>query len=390
MNKAAPIVVIGTGLAGYLFAKELRKCDQDSPLTILSANDGAFYSKPSLSTAFAHKKTPQTLVVETADTLSTQLKATIHTHSPVLRIDPEARTIHTSTRAIAYDKLVLACGSRPRLPQLNGAPPHAIKSINDLEAYADFREWLVGKKHLTILGTGLVGCEFANDLLHAGIHLDIISLDPYPLSRLVPESIGHAVTQALSGPAIRWHFNTQIASIHADQEAYIIVTDTGETIRTEGVLSAIGIQANRDLAHPVLGVNRGIKVDQHLRTTHPDIFALGDCAEVAGHLHQYIAPLLQCARILARNLRQPTTPVVYPPMPVAIKTPACPIVTVPPPEAIAGQWEYTDAHGDHRALFYDDQKHLRGFTLTGRYRAEKNSLIEQLTHSPKSAIEPIK
>src|SRR3978361_291138 len=112
-----PIIIIGAGMAGYTAAREIRKLDKTVPLTVITADDGGFYSKPMLSNAFAQNKLPAQLVTQTSTQLSTQLDATILTGTRVERIDIEGRTLVTDKGALDYDKLVFAIGAHPiRLP----------------------------------------------------------------------------------------------------------------------------------------------------------------------------------------------------------------------------------------------------------------------------------
>src|SRR5512146_959392 len=88
-----PIVIIGSGLAGYTVAREFRKLDAETPILIISADHGGFYSKPTLSNALATGKTPASIVTASAEKMAEQLKLTIRSHSRVTAIDPAAKTV---------------------------------------------------------------------------------------------------------------------------------------------------------------------------------------------------------------------------------------------------------------------------------------------------------
>jgi len=110
-----------------------------------------------------------------------------------------------------------------------------------------------------------------------------------------------------------------------------------------------------------------------LETNFDDIYALGDAAEVDGHVLLYVLPLMACARALAKTLAGERTSVSYGVMPVATKTPACPVV-VSPPLTEDGTWEVEQDGLNTRGLFYDKDRQLLGFVLTGDYVSEKQSL----------------
>jgi rubredoxin-NAD+ reductase len=145
------------------------------------------------------------------------------------------------------------------------------------------------------------------------------------------------------------------------------------------VLSAIGLRPNITLAESAgLPVNRGIVVDRYLATRDPSIFALGDCAEVEGHVLTYITPILNAARALAKTLANQKTAVEYPAMPVVVKTPAHPLVLCPPPKGMPGNWQIDYTEKGVRALFYNDAHILHGFVLTNGVVNERQHWVNSI------------
>jgi rubredoxin-NAD+ reductase len=193
-----PIVVLGSGLAGYTLVRELRKLDRDAEIILISRDSGDYYSKPMLSNAFAQGKDAAALVNTAAAEMAKQLDFTLRYYTEVLGIDREHKQLQTSAGMIEYGRLVLALGADPiRLP-LQGDAADAVMSVNDLADYAKFREAIEsatrGTKHIAmhiaIMGGGLIGCEFANDLAAAGYAVTVIDPTAYPLSGLMPEQAG--------------------------------------------------------------------------------------------------------------------------------------------------------------------------------------------------------
>ena len=145
------------------------------------------------------------------------------------------------------------------------------------------------------------------------------------------------------------------------------------------MLSAIGVRANTALAETAgLTLNRGIVANRQLQTSDPNIYALGDCAEVDGQLLYYVMPLMTCARTLAKTLSGTPTPVAYGPMPVAVKVPVCPVQVSPAPRDVEGNWEIEQDGHSVKALFRDKSGQLRGFALTGERVSEKMALQKEL------------
>lgn len=379
---AQPIIIVGTGLAGYQLAREFRKLDQTSPLILITADDGKYYSKPQLSTALSSGKTAEMLPNATREQMAEQLQADIRANTSVTSIDPNAKTISIDHETLAYAKLVLACGADVIRPTIPGDATDCILSINHIYHYAQFRDLIQNKKQIAILGAGLIGCEFANDLSNAGYHVDIIAPVPAPLDLLVPPKIGQALQTALEKIGVHFHLPSTASEVHhIENDRYRMTLSNGETIETDFILSAIGLRPHTALAKTAnLQINHGILVNRYLATSVADIYALGDCAEVEGHVLPYITPLLNCSRALAKTLAGTPTAVEYPAMPVVVKTPAHPLVVCPPPKKAAGTWQLEETDTHIRALFYDDNHQLLGFVLTNDAVKDRAALAKQLPH----------
>lgn len=377
MNK--PIIIIGSGLSGYVLATEFRKLDQTTPLLIITDSDGRFYSKPLLSTALTHQKTDQTLANDTPEGMAEKLSAEIRTHAQVTRVDAQAHCVWVGDERLDYRQLVLACGADPVHLKIDGDGAEDIVSVNSLADYAQFRERIAGKKRVLIIGAGLVGCEFANDLCNGGYQVDVVSLGGHPVERLLPEEAAQGLKTSLAEVGVQWHFGAQVLEVVRSDESYQVTLSDGEQVSADAVLSAVGLRPSVALAESAgLQVDHGIVVDRYLQSSDADIYALGDCAGVNGILMFYIAPLRRCASALAKTLAGEKTAVSYPAMPVLMKTPACPTVVCPPPEGLAGAWVCEGEGSDRRALFYDQAKALRGFALSGKCVMERPKLTQAL------------
>jgi rubredoxin---NAD+ reductase len=199
-----PVVIIGSGLAGYTVAREFRKLDTETPVIILSEDHGGFYSKPMLSNAFAQKKSAESLLMKDAAKMAAEIKIEVRANAKVSAIDPQHKQLTVNSGVVSYSKLVLALGADPiRLP-IEGEGAEAVVSVNDLDDYRRFREAVEGKKDIAILGAGLIGCEFANDLVGAGYKVQVIDLAPQLLGRLLPPESAAFIQLKLEGRA--WCF----------------------------------------------------------------------------------------------------------------------------------------------------------------------------------------
>lgn len=367
-----PIVIIGTGLAGYNLAKEYRKLNASQPLVLVTTDEGHFYSKPQLSTAIHSKKSPAQLIITPAEKMQAQLNATLYARTHVTAIDPHLQTVTlqqaNETFSLSYSKLILAVGAIPKpFPLLENFKHHY--RVNSLEAYHRFIEENHAINHCTIIGSGLVGCEFAHDLAQRNTQVTVITPDPYPLYGLVPACIGESLQKALAQKSVTWHTQTALAENNIAD--YIKPTDC--------VLTAIGITPSLTLAKQAgLVTQQGIVVNETLQTSNAAIYALGDCAEINGCCHQYVAPLLHCARALAQTLNGTPTPIQFPPFPVSLKVSSYPVIVLPPARQLKGQWEIQSSGEDHQALFWDENDCLAGYALSGQFLENRQTCLLKL------------
>lgn len=373
------ITIVGTGLAGYTVARELRKLDTSTQLTLVTADDGAFYSKPMLSNAFAQGKTPQSLINFHANQMANQLNATVLTNTVVAEIDSDRRNLRCDDKRIEYDQLVLALGARPvRLP-VKGSAADAVLSVNSLLDYGQFRASIASVKRVLLVGGGLIGCEFANDLVRGGYAVTLVHLGQTLLDGLVPAAIGRGLQAHLVAAGVEIITGTTVTTINrSGSGAFAASLAIGREVETDCTLSAIGLAPVTNLATGAgLQVKRGVVTNNFLETSHPGIYAVGDCAEVDGTWQPYVMPIMNQARALAKTLHGEKTSVIYPIMPVVVKTPAYPVVVVVP-STTHGTWQSEDQADGAKALFWDAKNQLRGFALGGRCAAEKAALAKQI------------
>ncbi|MDO9012578.1 MAG: FAD-dependent oxidoreductase [Gallionella sp.] len=373
------IVVLGSGLAGYTLARELRKLNREVPITLISRDSGDYYSKPMLSNAFAQGKDAASLVLTPAAEMAEKLGITLLAKCDVSAINRANKTLITTAGMVEYDKLVLAAGADPIRIPLQGDAADAVLSVNDLSDYSHLRERLATAKSVIIMGGGLIGCEFANDLAVAGYAVSVIDPGTYPLASLMPAQAGGQLLKPLADLGVVWRFGTAVQRVDSAISGYALTLTDGTVIHADLVLSAIGLRPRIQLAQEAgLEVNRGIVVNECLRSSDEAIFALGDCAEIEGRVLPFVLPIMHAGRALAKVLNGDDAQVDFPAMPVVVKTPAHPIAVSPVARDALGSWQ-TLASGDGVSMgFFDQQNRMTGFVLTGGYVGERSEMTKKL------------
>lgn len=374
------VLIVGTGLAGYTTAREIRKLNPEMQISLLTADDGYNYSKPMLSNGFAKGKSADGLRQQSPEQMANALNAELITHTRVHHIDTASQRLTTSTGEYHYHTaLVLATGAKQVVLPLEGDGAKDVVSVNTLQEYARFRDLLNGKARVVVMGPGLIGCEFANDLSAGGLACDVIGPDSYPLERLVPEPAGHALQAALESIGTQFHFNTVVHSVVRTGGGYTLQLSNNQEVNTDVVLSAAGLIPDTALAEAAgLATGRGITVDRYLRTSAPAVFAIGDCIEIEGRVMPYVMPIMHCARALAAAINGTPTALSLPAMPVAVKTPVHPVVVSPPAADCVGVWRCeTLDDGGVKALFESEAGDLLGMALTGASATKQKATLQK-------------
>lgn len=387
-----PIIIIGAGLAGWTTARELRKLDKTTPVLLITADSGDFYAKPSLSNAFAQKRGPTQLVTTPAAGLSEAQHVRLQPHTRVTAIDTRRQIVSTSAGDFSYAQLVLATGAQSIRIPMAGDAASAVLSVNSLQDFSDFHARLTWvnrevadhgidmKKRIVIMGAGLIGCEFANDLIGSGFEVTVVDPSASPMAALLPAGLSEALREALADQGVVWHFGTTVHRVDHHSEpggALRVQLANGEILTADVVLSAIGLRADLRLAQAAgLACERGIVVDAQLQTSAPHVYALGDGAQYAnGRTLPYVMPIMHAGKALAATLAGQPSPVQFPLMPVAIKTPALPLVVAPAAPGTAGQWAQSEPGV---WLFTDTDHAVKGFALSGPQTSRRAELAKQV------------
>ena len=331
------VVIVGAGRAGWQVAQALRAAGHAGAITIISACPGDVYDKPMLSVAVARGLDPERLVRESADAAAARLQVHMLSGTQAVAIDADARRLRSTRGSLRYSHLVLAHGAEPVLPA--ALPAALVWRVNDLVAYRRLRAALAtGPQRLAIVGAGLVGCELANDLALAGHSITLLDLQPRPLAAQLPALASERLLAAWHGLTIVFEGGVQVSSIEragdpaGDGPAPLLVNlRDGRCIVVDQVIAATGLRTAGRLARSAgLAFDEaagGIRVQlESGATSRAGIYALGDCAVVAGVASRFIEPIAGQAQAVAAHICGAAfTAIAAPPPVLRIKTSALPI-----------------------------------------------------------------
>ncbi len=295
------VVIVGGGVSGWSVAEAIRAEDASLPITLVTACDGARYHKPELSVAFGRGLDPEALRRETGPAAAARLGLRLMADTVAVGLSTDRHALRTTRGTLPYTHLVLAHGARPALPAC--LDPALCWRVNDLAAWSGLHAELArGPGAVAVIGAGMVGCELAEDLARAGHSVILIGTDALPMPELLPEQAGRRLLAGLEGLGIRYRGHSFVRGLSRRPDGTVaLALSDGTSLSAATVIAATGLATPSRLVRSAgLGFDRGIVVDPAtLRTSGPDIFALGDCISLGGHPCRFIEPVARQAATIA-------------------------------------------------------------------------------------------
>jgi nitric oxide reductase FlRd-NAD(+) reductase len=374
---SAGIVIIGSGFAARTLVKNIRKLDSHVPLTLIAADGMEEYSKPELSHVISQAQRAEDLIRQTAGDFAEQFNVRLFPYTFVTAIVPHAQVVKSADRSWQYDKLVLATGAKAFVPPLPGR--EMMLTLNSLQEYHACEEQLRAAKRVLIVGAGLIGCELAMDFQRAGKTVTLLDNAASILPALMPPEVSARLQHCLTANGVRLLLASKLARLEARESGVWAQLDDERSIDADVVVAATGLVPHTALAQAAgLETRRGIVVDATLQTSHPHIFALGDCAEIHGQVLPFLQPIQLSAMTLAKNLTGSPAQLTLPPMLVKVKTPLMPLHLAGATSRADLRWHIaTDAAGMvAKGVDIDDK--LRAFVVSEDRMKEAFALLKAL------------
>jgi nitrite reductase (NADH) large subunit len=276
-------VIVGNGVAGTTAAETIRKNDAQGSITIVTDEDLPFYWRIQLNEFIAGEKDEQGLLAKKERWYEDQ-KIDLKLQTRIIGGNAQERFVVTENKEeIPYDSLLIATGSHSFIPPIKGSDQtgvFALRSIRDARAIS---EWADKTKEVVLIGGGLLGLEAGNALRKRGKKVMVVEFFP----RLLPRQLDNEGAQKLQAIMEEMGFSFRLGAkteeIAGGNEIEGVQLEGGETIPAQMVVISAGVRPNLELAEALgLEADKGIKVDEYLRTKHPDVFAAGDVAEYRG------------------------------------------------------------------------------------------------------------
>lgn len=316
MNETRRLVVVGNGMAATRLVQELRRRSgtREWSMTVVGDERQNAYNRVLLSNVLSGATPIDALRLTPVDIDDVDIRLGV----TVTSIDRARQLVVTSAGVIPYDVLVLATGSTAVVPPITGLvtpegglrPGAAVfRTLDDCKRIIALAEHA---RTAIVLGGGLLGLEAARGLAGRGLVVDLVHNAPHLMERQLDSTAGNVLSRTIRGLGVRVHTNATTLAMTGTDAITGVQLDDGRALDADLVVIACGVRPNVALARECgLVVERGIVVDDTLRTSDGDIYAIGECAQHEGEVYGLVAPAWEQATVLAELLSDASAPIRY-------------------------------------------------------------------------------
>jgi 3-phenylpropionate/trans-cinnamate dioxygenase ferredoxin reductase subunit len=273
------VVIAGAGHAAGQLVVTLKQKKFAGRIVLVGEEPRLPYQRPPLSKKFLAGELPADRMYLKPASFYDDPRIEVRLETHIAQIDRGAHCLLTSAGdKIAYDKLILALGSRVREVSVPGSDlpgVHYLRSIADVEA---IRAGLSKGKQLVVVGAGYIGLEVAAVCCQLGLDVTVIEMEDRVMSRVVSPHVSDFYQLEHTNHGVRLLLSTRLAAFNGKRRVKSVLTDNDQTIPADLVVVGVGIVPNTELAEAAgLAIDNGIAVDDRCQTADPDIYAVGDC-----------------------------------------------------------------------------------------------------------------
>ena len=298
------VIVAGNGIAGITVARLVREKNPDARIRIYSQEKLHYYPRPQLTEVMGAERLDAKDLILYQPSWYEDRRIEVSLGVSVERIDREASSVVLSDGSRAeYNVLVLAVGARGNRPPISGLDKQGCFTLRTFEDLLSIRQFASNARRGVVIGGGLLGLEAAKGLRSLGLDVSVVEFFPRLLPRQLDVEGADLFRARLEAMGIRVFVNAATSAISGKARVDGIVLKDGTTLPCDLILVSAGITPNKELAEGAgLATGKGVIVDSTMRTSDPDIFAVGDCAEHEGRIYGIIPAATDQARVAADNI----------------------------------------------------------------------------------------
>jgi nitrite reductase (NADH) large subunit len=276
-------LIIGNGVAGTTAAENIRKRDKEGKITIVTDEAVPFYWRIKLNEYISGEVKEQDLLGK-KEAWYREQHIDLRLKTPIVGAEPSQRVVITETgERLPYDCLLVATGSHSFVPPIKGSEKKGVFALRSIRDARDIAAWAKDVEGVVLIGGGLLGLEAGNALRKLGKKVMVVEFFPRLLPRQLDVDGAKRLQGIMEGMGFSFRLGAKTKEIIGDERVTGVFLEGGETLPGHMVIISAGVRPNLELATPMgLDRDKGIKVDEHLRTNQPDIYAAGDVAEFKG------------------------------------------------------------------------------------------------------------
>lgn len=297
------VIIVGNGLAGTIAAKTLRELDKRVEVDIFSEEKYHYYPRPNLI-EFLAGRLPLEKVFAFPDEWYGEQSINVHLAQPVAKLLPESKEVETSGgKRENFDFLLLATGSKAFIPPIKGAEKQGVFTLRTLDDAFEIMKHIEDSQRVVVIGGGLLGLETARALKTRGAEVEVVEFFKQLLPRQLDVQGAELLKRQVEKMGINIHLGLASEEILGQDKVTGLHFKGGKEIATDAAVVAAGVRADIRLAQEAgLETDRGLIVNDSLRTNVPEILAAGDVIQHAGRVYGIIPASFNQARIAAQNI----------------------------------------------------------------------------------------
>lgn len=299
------LVVVGNGMAGMRVIEELLKmAPEHYEITVFGDEPRPNYNRILLSPVLSGEMPFDDTILNTWDWYRDN-GITLHVGRPITGIDRSRREVLTADGPAArYDRLLLALGSHPFIPDISGASLPGVMTYRTIQDVEVMQALPAGAKAV-VIGGGLLGLEAAYGLLAQGVAVTVVHRHPWLLERQMDRVGGDLLLKSLIERGLCFCLSSETEALLGSDHVHGVRLKDGRVLEADLVVFAVGIRPQMTIARQAhLHCERGIVVDDTLQTYDPRIYAVGECVQHRGQTYGLVAPLFEQAKVAANHLAQ--------------------------------------------------------------------------------------
>lgn len=298
------ILIAGAGTAAFEFIRKFRVKNKEDQIIVLSKEKTAFYNRILLPEYISGVRKWEELMKASGNDWSS-LNITVETGVSIESINAEDKIVFGSNRKqYAYDKLILATGSRSGTPPEEWRTLDRVFTIRNREDADRLMSEVKFCKNMLVVGGGLLGLEMASALMEIGLETTLVNRNPRLMDRQLDHESSQLLANLMQSKGLNIFFNDEIKNMSENRTSgkIEVVFRSGKRLDFDGIVFSIGTRPNIEYAKNILKCNRGIVVNEYLKTSNENIFAIGEIAEFKGKLYGIAAAAEQQAAVLSSFL----------------------------------------------------------------------------------------